>query len=333
MISNCGMDERGGFRGGRAGDNTGMEWRLCNWYPYPWDTMLRYPVPAVRHWMGDQARAAARNDHIGYDQAERMSFWYNLQLAGYDAAKIENNCEADCSSGVLAIAKAAGYHFGIDALKGVNAYGYTGNEESILRSAGFEVYKSAQYLSSCNYLDNGDILLNTTHHTAFNVSVGALYGYDKPVNVPSDARNDIGLRYRVHVQKYGWLPSVHDGQIAGTAGENKRLEALKITPPEGVELEVDVHIQTYGWRTYKGVKKGKSSGLGTSANDPICGTVGEAKRLEGIRIRCTENTTGKELRYQAHVQGVGWQAVASEGQLAGTTGMSKRMEALKIWFE
>ena len=145
--------------------------------------------------------------------------------------------------------------------------------------------------------------------------------------------NDVGIKYRAHCQTYGWLPSVRDGMVCGTTGESKRLEALKITPPESVELEVDVHIQTYGWKTYKGIKKGKSSGTSSSENDPIMGTVGESKRLEAVRIRCVKNGTGKKLKYQAHVQGIGWQMVASEGQLAGTTGASKRMEAIKIWFE
>ena len=332
MLSNCGVDEKGGFRGGKAGDQGG-EWMLRKWYSHPWDTMLRYPVPDVRHWMGDTARAAALNDHIGYDQGERMSFWYAMQRYGYDASAIAIDCEADCSSGVLAIAKSAGYKFGIAELKSINNWGYTGNETQILAAAGFEVHREAMYLTTSNYLDNGDILLNTTHHTAFNVDRGALYGEDRPANVPSKARNDAGMRYRVHVQKYGWLPSVHDGQIAGTVGESKRVEALKITPPEGVVLDVDVHMQTYGWRTYTGIRKGASSGTGSSDNDPIIGTTGLAKRLEAIRIRCAENKTGRKLKYQVHVQTYGWMDAVDEGETAGTTGKAKRMEAIRIWFE
>jgi GH25 family lysozyme M1 (1,4-beta-N-acetylmuramidase) len=173
MISNCGHDERWNYRGGNAGDNNGTEWQLVNWYSYPWNVALRYPDAVVRHWMGDQARAAANNNHIGYDQGQRLGFWDQLQKAGYDAAKISVNCETDCSAGVLAIAKAAGYHFGIQKLKDINQTGYTGNEEAILKNAGFEVLRDSKYLTSDKYLDNGDILLNTQNHTAFNVTRGA----------------------------------------------------------------------------------------------------------------------------------------------------------------
>lgn len=143
----------------------------------------------------------------------------------------------------------------------------------------------------------------------------------------------VGLAYRTHCQTYGWMPAVKDGEIAGTTGQAKRIEAIKITPPEGVELEVDVHIQKKGWITYKGIKKGVCSGTGSSANDPIMGSVGEGLRLEALRIRCVKNEIGKNLKYQAHVQGAGWQIPASEGEIAGTVGYSKRLEALKIWFE
>ena len=36
------------------------------------------------------------------------------------------------------------------------------------------------------------------------------------------------------------------------------------------------------------------------------------------------------IRYQAHVQNIGWQGWVQDGQIAGTTGQGLRMEALMI---
>ena len=36
------------------------------------------------------------------------------------------------------------------------------------------------------------------------------------------------LVYSTHVQNYGWLDSVADGEMSGTEGQAKRLEAIKI---------------------------------------------------------------------------------------------------------
>ena len=149
-------------------------------------------------------------------------------------------------------------------------------------------------------------------------------------NEPSKPLNDAGIWYRAHVQTYGWLPAVRDGQIAGTVGKSKRMEAIKITPPEGVTLTVNAHMQKVGWKSYTGIKKGKSSGTGSSKNDPIIGSVGESRRLEAIQIHAEGLPKGKRIRYRAHVQREGWQAWVYDGQVAGTTGKSLRMEALQI---
>lgn len=130
--------------------------------------------------------------------------------------------------------------------------------------------------------------------------------------------------YKAHVQDVGWQDKVIDGAWAGTQGESKRLEALVIDPPEGVVLDVDVHLQNIGWRPYINIKHN---------NDRILGTVGEYRRVEAIRIRCTQNNTGRKLHYQVHCQAHGTMKACAEGELAGTTGQSKRLEAIRICME
>ena len=134
----------------------------------------------------------------------------------------------------------------------------------------------------------------------------------------------VGLEYCAHCQTYGWMTPVEDGAIAGTTGHAKRMEALTINPPEGVELDVDVHLQGIGWKSYKSILHGVNK---------ILGTVGEKRRLEAIRIRCVKKPDNLILKYQAHVQGIGWQLPTQEGNMAGTEGKAKRLEALRIWFE
>ena len=36
------------------------------------------------------------------------------------------------------------------------------------------------------------------------------------------------IKYRVHVQDYGWMDWKQNGELAGTTGENKRIEAIEI---------------------------------------------------------------------------------------------------------
>lgn len=173
MISNCGHDENGKYSGGRAGDQTGGEWEIREWYNRGWNCVLRHPDPRVRSEIALLAERAAKNNLIGYDQNQRYTFWKQLKVSNYDPAQITVACETDCSAGVLAIVKSVGYRLDIDNLKSVDSDGYTGNMRSELKEAGFDVLTESKYLTSDAYLLVGDILLYEGHHTAINLTDGA----------------------------------------------------------------------------------------------------------------------------------------------------------------
>lgn len=172
MISNCGHDERNKYTGGQAGDQTGQEWAVINWYNRPWNVVLRHPVPAVGEELANMAYAAAENNYIGYDQNQRYTYWEQLKAVGYDPSKIKVKCEADCSAGVAANIKALGYKLGMKSLQDVSIYAYTGNLKDVLVKAGFKALYDSKYLTSEDYLLPGDILLYEGHHTATNLTTG-----------------------------------------------------------------------------------------------------------------------------------------------------------------
>ena len=176
MISNCGHDENGKISGGKAGDQTGGEWAVIQWYNRPWNYVLRHPNAKVREEIALLGERAARNNLIGYDQNQRTTYWKHLAASNYDPAQITVACEADCSSGVAANVKAAGYRLGITALKNVSKDCYTGNLRPALKAAGFEVLTASKYLTSPDYLLRGDILLYEGHHTATNLTNGSKSG-------------------------------------------------------------------------------------------------------------------------------------------------------------
>ena len=170
-ISNSGSDERGQYRGGEAGDQTGTEWRMRSWYNRPWSCVLRYPDQKVGLKLAQLGIDAALNDKIGYDQSQNRTYLKQLKAVGWEPSRITVACEADCSAGVCANITAAGYLLGIDALKNHTGT-YTGNMRSALKKAGFQVLTDSKYLTGGDYLLPGDILLYDSHHTATNVTIG-----------------------------------------------------------------------------------------------------------------------------------------------------------------
>lgn len=140
------------------------------------------------------------------------------------------------------------------------------------------------------------------------------------------------IEYKTHVQDIGWQDWKSNGQMSGTSGQSKRLEAIKVKLSGEAANQYDVyyrvHAQDYGWLDW--AKNGESAG-----------TEGYSKRLEGIQIvlvKKGENTPGstsrpfiyKMIKYQTHVQNIGWQGEKADGEMSGTTGQSLRLEAIKI---
>ncbi len=130
------------------------------------------------------------------------------------------------------------------------------------------------------------------------------------------------IQYGTHVQGIGWRPYAMNGEIEGTVGEGKRLEAIIIDLcafPEIGGVEYRTHVQTYGWeKTWR-------------KDEEVSGTTGEAKRLEAIQIRLTgEIAKQYDVYYRVHAQSYGWLGWAKNGQSAGTEGLAKRLEAIQI---
>ena len=179
-ISNSGSDEHGNYKGGKAGDQTGREWYIRDWYDRPWNCVLRHPNAEVRKCLATLAVKAANNDNIGYDQAQRETYRKALEKAGWDPAKIEEAVESDCSAGVIANIIATGHILGIAGLQNFGAT-YTGNMRKEGGNRGFMILTDPKYLNSSEYLLAGDIPLNDKHHVCTVVTNGTKSGAEVPL--------------------------------------------------------------------------------------------------------------------------------------------------------
>lgn len=144
---------------------------------------------------------------------------------------------------------------------------------------------------------------------------------------------DGGIEYQSHVQNIGWQNWVKDDAISGTTEQSKRLEAIRIRLYGEVAKKYDiyyrVHAQQFGW-------------LGWTKNGKPAGTAAYSYRLEALEIKLVkkgEAAPGSTasafkqknfVKYQSHIQDIGWQTNRYDGVSSGTTGQSKRLEGIKI---
>ena len=129
------------------------------------------------------------------------------------------------------------------------------------------------------------------------------------------------VQYSTHIQSQGWQDAVADGEVSGTIGVAKRLEAIKINLLNNKflgSIQYSTHVQREGWQGY-------------SQEGQISGTSGQSLRLEAIKIKLTDDLCKKyDIYYQVHAQNFGWLDWAKNGQEAGTTGFGYRLESIRI---
>ncbi|MDD4690085.1 MAG: phage tail tip lysozyme [Eubacteriales bacterium] len=236
MISNCGHDENGRYSGGKAGDQKGDEWAVINWYNRPWNVMLRHPESRIQGEIARLARDAARNNKVGYDQAQRYTFWEHLKASNYEPSQITINCEADCSSGVAAIVRAIGYKLNIQKLKDVSIYAYTGNLRAVLKQAGFQVFTDSKYRTSPDYLLPGDILLYEGHHVATNLDRGKKVSGGTANNSGTTTNNENGKVGTCKVELKSFGLNAADAQFKTV---QRILNALGYKGKDGLPLTID----------------------------------------------------------------------------------------------
>lgn len=157
-VANCGHDENGKYRGGKAGDQTGHEWEIIDYYvpSYGWSYHFKWKDEELGKQFAELAKQSANNNNIGYCQDHRSTFEKQLKSSKWLPKDINVKCEADCSSGVIGLIHAIGYLNKITELKNFKAT-YTGNLYKYLKeSTYFELTYDKHYL--------GEINLTPNHH-------------------------------------------------------------------------------------------------------------------------------------------------------------------------
>lgn len=170
-IGHSSKDENGRYSGGAAGDQTGKEVCIRNWYNGGWTFVARFKDRSKAARAAAACEKACKNPNVGYDQGGRNSLRAEARKVGYFLELITTPCESDCSSFMGVCVEAAGI-----ALPEGNGP-TTRNLRKILEATGeFEILTSEKYLTSDKYLMEADILCKEGSHTVMALEDGAMAG-------------------------------------------------------------------------------------------------------------------------------------------------------------
>lgn len=170
LIGHASIDERGQGRNGQAGDQTGKEVVIRDWYQKNWTDVLRPINSRIAERSAQACEAGCANSNVGYDMNQRNTLHTKAKAVGYNLAKIVDPCECDCSSFMTVCAIAGG----------VTELEYEGNAPTtstmvniFTKTGKYQRLTDKKYLTSDQYLKRGDILVRPGSHTVMVLSNGA----------------------------------------------------------------------------------------------------------------------------------------------------------------
>ena len=165
-IGSARIDERGRTHGGKAGNQTGKELSIQNWYRHSkgW-RVLRCTDTSKVEKIAAAMEAACQNHNIGYDQYERSTLYKLAKSVGFDPGKIIKPCETDCSALVRVCLAYAGIM--------TDNFLTTDEAQKILATGYFVELKDGRYTDHSDHLRRGDILVTRTKgHTVVVLNSG-----------------------------------------------------------------------------------------------------------------------------------------------------------------
>lgn len=148
------------------------------------------------------------------------------------------------------------------------------------------------------------------------------------------------IKYQAYVQGQGWTDEVSNGEFAGTTGKRLPIEGIKVKLEGQISNDYDVYYRVFSER---------SGWLGWTKNGNPAGETDSGTKARAIQVLLRskkelppgsmENAykgtiaapDSAKIAYYTHVQTYGWEKEeAFDGKMSGTSGQSKRLEAIKI---
>lgn len=164
-IGHASSDENKKARGGQAGDQTGNEVCIRDWYNRPWNVMLICTDTALAQRAAAYMKAICEDNDFGYDQGQRTTGYTNIVNAGKDVGKAAAG-EFDCSSLVSSCYRLAG----LDV-----PYTLTTRNirKTFLDTGKFIAYTDSAHLTSDAYATVGAVYLKEDAHVVMALENGS----------------------------------------------------------------------------------------------------------------------------------------------------------------
>ena len=139
----------------------------------------------------------------------------------------------------------------------------------------------------------------------------------------ADENEDIlNVKYSAYLHGMDWQEEKSNGEMAGTVGQNRAMEAyeIRLENNTGISgtIQYRAHVSNIGWQEY--VEEGG-----------LAGTTESGLQIEAIQMKLTGTLAEKyDIYYRVHSTNVGWLGWVKNDEKAGTTGYAYSVQAIEI---
>ena len=164
----------------------------------------------------------------------------------------------------------------------------------------------------------------TIKNTKENLEIGSSKKLQVIFNPTNTTEKDLTWKSKddkiAKVDSNGKVKGIKEGTTTITATtSNGKIATCEVTVVKPKGVQYSTHIETYGWET------------SWKKNGEMSGTSGQAKRLEGIKIKLLNMDYTGNILYRTHIETYGWETSwKKNGKMSGTEGEAKRLEAIEI---
>lgn len=154
-VGSARINEKNTINGGNPGDQNGKEVSIQPWYLHSkgW-IVIRAKDAKVREAIAHNMESICNNNNIGYCQNHRSTLTTAAKPYGYDASKVTQKVEVDCSEAVRNCLLYAGIK--------VLSFSTVTEVNALLKTGEFDILTDTPHTTTSDNLLRGDILVTKT---------------------------------------------------------------------------------------------------------------------------------------------------------------------------
>ena len=212
------------------------------------------------------------------------------------------------------------------------AFTYTASKDIFDKDKKYDIYENGVKIATVKPTDANNISFTTSGFSVFSIV---------EANADTPASDDIydKVNFSAHVQRRIGTDDkadiaatvTEDGLISlGTHGQSRRVEMITLNGLDPDSVEMTAHVQR---RVDHPEDVADLSQVVNEDGSISLGTEHQSRRLEAFSMNLKGDLADQyDVYYRVHAQNVGWLGWAKNGELAGTSHKSLRLEEIEIVF-